>query len=95
MVSIDGEVYADKGDQRYHNRQKLQGNVDRKTFLSLDEAVFRVKERTGGRILSAHQVEDDSGKIFYKIKYLAHKGVVRTIFVDPTVDAGLKKKRRR
>lgn len=94
MVSADGDAYADKGDRRDQNRQKQQRKGDQKIFLSLDEAVLRVKERTGGRILSANQVEDDSGKTYHKIKIL-EEGVVRTIFFDPIVDAKPKKKRRR
>ena len=95
MLFIDGDSYADKGSRRDQNRQKQQTIGEDKIFLSLDDAVLRVKERTGGRILSANHVEDDSGKIFYKIKFLAPNGVVRTLFFNPIVAVERKKKRRR
>lgn len=92
-IGIASEVYADRGYRQYPIRHIQHTNGERTSILSLDEAVIQVKERTGGRILSANQVEGERGKIYYKIKYLNRKGVIRTIFVDPVVDAESKTKR--
>ena len=94
LVGISGDVYAQNGG-RSSNSLLPQSSSNGKSFLSLDEAVIRVQERSGGKILSASEVEDDSGKILYRIKYLASKGVVRTVFVDPFGGKKSKKNRRR
>ena len=46
--------------------------------LSLDEAVRRVRKRTGGRILDARTVER-KGRVFHRIKVLTRDKRVRVI----------------
>lgn len=51
--------------------------------ISLDQAIARVREQTGGRILSAGSSSED-GRKTYRIKVLMPNGVVRVIHVDAT-----------
>lgn len=50
--------------------------------ISLDQAAAIAKNRTGGRVLSAEKREVD-GRLMYRIKILAPKGRVRSIYIDP------------
>ena len=49
--------------------------------LSMEEAASRVRDASGGRILSAEEVFRN-GKRFYRVKVLTKRGVVRVVFVD-------------
>ncbi len=46
--------------------------------ISLEEAVGRLRERTGGRILSAEELDSE-----YRIRLLTPEGVVRRLRIDP------------
>ena len=54
--------------------------------LSLDQAAAKVREQTGGRILSA-QTETKGGRTSYRIKVLLPSGHVRIVRVDAATGA--------
>ena len=49
--------------------------------VSLEEAVRRVREDTGGRILAAETVQED-GRRVHRIRVLVEKGRVKTYRID-------------
>jgi hypothetical protein len=54
--------------------------------LSMDQAAAKVREQTGGRILSA-RAENKKGRTTYRIKVLLPSGHVRIVRVDAATGA--------
>ncbi|WP_456372922.1 PepSY domain-containing protein [Thiolapillus sp.] len=46
--------------------------------ISLEEAVSRIRKRTGGRVLSAQERDSE-----YRVRLLTPDGVVRRLRIDP------------
>ncbi len=55
--------------------------VERHERVSLDEAVRRVRERTGGRIVRA-ETRSTGGRLIHYVRILTPGGRVRTLRVD-------------
>lgn len=55
--------------------------VAQKAEISLDQAVARIRQETGGRILSA-RAQVRKGRTVYRIKVLMPSGYVKSFHVD-------------
>ena len=49
--------------------------------VTIEEAIGKAKEKYGGKVLSAKEIES-KGPLVYKIKLLLPNGRVKTVFVD-------------
>jgi len=50
---------------------------------ALDLAVTQVQEQTGGRILRAGPVRDESGQLLFRIKVLLPDGRIKVFWINP------------
>jgi uncharacterized membrane protein YkoI len=66
--------------QPYSERQG-RSNGQAENGLTLDGAVSRIREREGGRVLSA-DTEQDNGDKVYRIRVLTKEGKVKRLRID-------------
>ena len=72
-------VTAGEEAEKHHKSRKAEmSRFSEGASLSLDEVVTRVREQTGGRILSADEVDSE-----YRVRVLTGDGKVRRFRVDP------------
>jgi len=71
-------LLADSQEQRGRERYQERRNSE---YVDLDRAVSRVRDRTGGRILSAKTKRSD-GRPVHVIRVMTENGKVRRIRVD-------------
>ena len=57
--------------------------------LTLDDAVAKVRKKTGGKVLTADK-ETKDGQPVYRIKVLMKDGRVRVLLVDPATGKTIK-----
>ena len=62
-------------------KSEKKGRQAERSFVTLDEAVNRVKKRTDGRILTAETVTK-KGRRKHRIKVLLPNGNVKVIFIN-------------
>jgi len=86
LIAWTGSASAQRRDpprQAVPKERTQQGG----TALSEREAAEIVRQRSGGRVLSANPVEE-KGRSAYRVKVLTPKGRVRTITIDAHGAAG-------
>lgn len=82
-------VAGEKAGKHLKKREAEMSHFsDRATYLSLDDVVNRVREQTGGRILSADEMDSE-----YRIRVLTGNGKVRRFRVDPATGDILRRRR--
>ena len=67
--------------QARRDERAPRGEASQRDGISLDEAVARVRQDTGGRVLAA-ETRSDGGRTIYRIKVLLPNGSVRVVNVD-------------
>lgn len=55
--------------------------------VTLEQAAARVRNESGGKLLSAEEQQRDNGRSVYRIKVLTPGGIVRVIYIDPVSGA--------
>ena len=55
--------------------------------ITLEQAAARVRNESGGKLLSAEEQQRDDGRVVYRIKVLTPGGIVRVIYIDPVSGA--------
>jgi uncharacterized membrane protein YkoI len=82
LVALVQPAWADHGWR--HTARLPQGEryaAAPSQNISADEAAARVRQQYGGRILSV-ETRQRNGEVFYRIKVLTRKGVVRVVRIN-------------
>ena len=82
LVALVQPVWADHGWR--HATRSPQGEryvAAPSQHISADEAAARVQQQYGGRILAV-ETRQRNGEVFYRIKVLTRKGVVRVVRIN-------------
>ena len=86
LIALAPSVSAEAAPAGHRSRLPVV-HRDACAGLSLNQAVQQVQQQTGGRVLSADQLQQ-GGRTYYRIKVLTPNGQVRIITVDAERGSG-------